>query len=117
MRLASLQKIKPLQGALIFLADSFDKRDSPTFCRPRFGLHAEPFESPTQVRRDFASLQKIKPLQGALIFFGERGIQIMPQNLIPAMIIKLISLVLPAFLPIVTKLTPQCKGGITTKAS
>ncbi len=32
-------------------------------------------------------------------FFGERGIRIMPWNLIPALIIKLVGFVLPTFLP------------------
>jgi hypothetical protein len=40
MRFASLQKIKPLEGAVIFLADSFDKRDSPTLRRLRLDLNA-----------------------------------------------------------------------------
>ena len=45
---AALHKIKPLLRGFDFLADAFYKRDSPTFCRPRFGLQAEPFESPTR---------------------------------------------------------------------
>jgi hypothetical protein len=41
--------------------------DSPTFCRPRFGLQAEPFES--HPRACSLSPQKTKAPKGALIFW------------------------------------------------
>jgi hypothetical protein len=69
--------------------------DSPTFCRPRFGLQAEPFESSlytfdagfsrrlacklvasNPTREHARSLhKKIKPLTGLFLFGGEGGIR------------------------------------------
>jgi hypothetical protein len=68
---ASLQKIKPLQGAVIFLRTHFIKGIRLHSAGRGSACMPNPSNPPREVRRDFASLQKIKPLEGAVIFLAD----------------------------------------------